>query len=451
METNKKTAPSETPQDHEEGLIPDDGRARPDAVPRLVAQREHSLLSLMELSRELTVSMNRHEIVDLVLLNLMGQVGTSKAAMWIVTSESDQKPVLLRSYGIRKQWAKAIGTVCGCTVAQRGFDGTYPIVASDLTSPLEPANRQVVEDAEIALFAPVLGRGKLTGVVALGNKISGEPYDPVDLQVLEASLGMLGVALENNSLYNSIHENNRKLRQANEHLKELDDLKSEFLRNVNHELRTPLTIVIAYLDLVLNEEMDDERRCQVITTSLGQSQKLLSLLENLLDYSDLTANNLSINSETCDITELLRVFHQERLPGIVEGLREFIYQADEGVPTTVVDTLRVRQILDAIVDNAIKFTPEGSRVILRVSRHEDESGVWAKVEIEDDGPGIPSDRIPSLFESFRQVDGSQRRSVGGMGMGLAFAKDLAERMNARLSAASEVGKGSVFSLLIPAA
>jgi signal transduction histidine kinase len=420
-----------------------------DAYPRLVAQREHSLLSLMELGRELTVSMDRHEIVDLVLFNLMGQVGTSKAAMWIVPGEGTEKAVLLRSYGIRKHWAKAIGTVCGSTVAHRGFDGSSPTMASDLTSPLEPASRKVVEDAGVALFAPVLARGRLTGVVALGSKISGQPYDPVDLQVVETSLGMLGVALENNSLYNSLRENNRKLRSANEHLQELDNLKSEFLRNVNHELRTPLTIVIAYLDLVLHEEIDEDRKGEVLQTSLDQSEKLLGLLENLLDYSALSADSLTVSIETCDVAAILQDFYQERLPGIAEGLREFNLGIGDAIPQVRVDPLRLRQILNVIVDNAVKFTPQGARIVLRADRCDQDGDVWVKIDVDDDGPGIPEDRIPGLFESFRQLDGSQRRSVGGMGMGLALARDLAERIGSRLSVTSEVGKGSIFTLMIP--
>jgi signal transduction histidine kinase len=287
--------------------------------------------------------------------------------------------------------------------------------------------------------------------VALGNRISGDLYEPVDLQVVETSLGMLGVALENSSLYNSLRENNRKLRSANEHLQELDNLKSEFLRNVNHELRTPLTIVIAYLDLVLHEEIDKERKDEVLQICLGQSEKLLGLLENLLDYSALSADSLTVNIEPCDVADMLQEFYQERLPGIVEGLREFTLSIGDAIPQVRVDPLRLRQILNVIIDNAVKFTPQGARIALRVATCDKDGDIWARIDVDDDGPGIPEDRIPGLFESFRQLDGSSRRNVGGMGMGLALARDLAERIGSHLSATSDMGKGSTFTLMVPTA
>jgi signal transduction histidine kinase len=113
------------------------------------------------------------------------------------------------------------------------------------------------------------------------------------------------------------------------------------------------------------------------------------------------------------------------------------------------DARRVWQILDAIVDNAVKFTPQGSHIVLRAAIVEEESKSWLKIEVEDDGPGIDPDQIPVLFDSFRQLDGTTTRAIGGLGIGLALAKSLAQRMGGDLRMRSEVGRGSVFSLLLP--
>jgi len=114
-----------------------------------------------------------------------------------------------------------------------------------------------------------------------------------------------------------------------------------------------------------------------------------------------------------------------------------------------VDARRAWQILDVIVDNAVKFTPQGSHIVLRARTTEEEDRTWLRIDVEDDGPGIDPDQIPVLFDSFRQVDGSTTRAIGGLGIGLALAKSLAQRMGGDLRMHSEVGRGSVFSLLFP--
>jgi signal transduction histidine kinase len=262
---------------------------------------------------------------------------------------------------------------------------------------------------------------------------------------------MLGVSLENNGLYNRLLENHRQLVSANDNLKELDRLKSEFLRNINHELRTPLTVIIGYLTFLLEQEEPNSQKVEFLHTIHDESLKLKGLVEKLLDFSAMSENNLGLQIETGDLAELATTFHRDRLPGVAESFHEFILEIGGRVPLARYDPQRVRQILDALVDNSIKFTPQGSNLALRVDGLVAEEKKWARIRIEDDGPGIPPERLPNIFDSFRQGDGSHTRTVGGMGMGLAYAKQLAESMDGKLLAESESGQGAVFSLLLPAA
>jgi signal transduction histidine kinase len=420
-----------------------------DGCSGIVAQTEHSLRSILELGQELALSRGLYEIVDSVLLNLMGQLGTSKSAVWILPEEKLQPPVAMRSHGIPRRWAPAVGAALASSASMGALEKSCPVGASVLAASMTIADRRLIEEAALALVAPIHIHGKLTGFVALGNKISGEPFRSVDLQAIQSSLGMLGVALENTILYNNLLEKNRQLRQAAEDLHELDRLKSEFLSNVNHELRTPLTIVIAYLELLLGDLGNSERE-DFLRIAIGESNKLKALLERLLDFSNLSRDGLGIQVQTGDLRPLLEEFHKDRLPGIASGLREFSLRMDADGPAVRVDPRRVWQILDAIVDNAVKFTPQGSHIVLRATTKEEESKTWLRIDVEDDGPGIDPDRIPVLFDSFRQGDGSATRVIGGLGIGLALAKSLAQRMGGDLRMHSEVGRGSVFSLLFPA-
>jgi signal transduction histidine kinase len=173
------------------------------------------------------------------------------------------------------------------------------------------------------------------------------------------------------------------------------------------------------------------------------------LLEKLLDFSDVTEDNLAIELETGDLEDVVRRFHHERLPGVAESLREFSLRLEGNTPLVRFDPRRVRQILDALVDNAIKFTPEGSSLVLSLGTETFKDKTWARIVLEDNGPGIPEEKLPHVFEPFRQGDGSSTREVGGMGMGLSYAKRLAEGMGGRLEVSSKTGSGTTCSLSFP--
>lgn len=418
---------------------------------RLVARREHELLALSELSQELTISLDLYGVADLVLFNLMGQLGTARAALWLISEHGRGVPVLLRSHGIDRRTASALGTACSAWLLER-FGGEQRIVlATEMVEPSAHAASLLVRRESIALFAPILSRGELLGFLAIGPRVGAGAYGAVELQVLQTSLGMVGVALQNTKLYNRLLENNRQLRLANENLMELDRLKSEFLSNVNHELRTPLTVVIASLQILLEQDNPDPQAAEFLSAALGEANKLKGSLENLLDFSDLRRNGVQFHFETGDVAALLRGYYEGRLPGVTQGLRELTFRAAPELPPARFDRHRFLQVIDALVDNAIKFTPEGARIDLAVSSAERDGMAWVRIDVADDGPGIPPDDMSVLFESFSQVDGSATRRVGGMGLGLAVAKQLAERMDGVLIAASTSGVGSTFSLYLPIA
>jgi signal transduction histidine kinase len=145
----------------------------------------------------------------------------------------------------------------------------------------------------------------------------------------------------------------------------------------------------------------------------------------------------------------LERYFEERRPGIAAGLRELRFSAAANVPPALCDAARLVQVIDALVENAAKFTPQGSQIHLRVENAVEHEREWVRIQVGDNGPGIPSERLPVIFDSFRQGDGSETRAQGGVGIGLALAKKLIEEMGGSLSVASEIGQGTTFSLLLP--
>jgi signal transduction histidine kinase len=418
-------------------------------VLRLVAMREHALLALSELSHELTSSFDVFGLADLVLLNLMGQLGTSRSAMWLSPERDGTPPALVRWHGMGRQTARAIGSACSRPLVEHFQTTSAPLRTRDLAPITGEAAVELVQQADLDCFIGIPTRERVLGLLALGPRVGGDAYGPVELESLQIAVTMVGVTVQNLTVRSRLLENNRQLRLANEHLQEMDRLKSQFIQNVNHELRTPLATVIAYLDLMRMKDANPARQPGFIGVAMQEAQKLQGMIENLLAIATGTGQTIELDMKLGHVTGPLARYFEERQPGITGGLREFHYTWEPDVPPTRFDERRMLQILDALIDNAVKFTPEGTRIQLRVTSAHHDGHPWVEIGVEDDGPGIPKESLPGLFESFRQVDGSATRVAGGMGIGLTLAKRLAEAMGGRLTATSAIGTGSTFRLMLP--
>jgi anti-anti-sigma factor len=231
-------------------------------------------------------------------------------------------------------------------------------------------------------------------------------------------------------------------------LRDVDRLKSEFLANVNHELRTPLSVIVASLDCMARLKESAAPGREFLEFASRQSKKLQEMIERVLTFSAVSEGQLKPDLISGDVTAFLDSYYRERLPGVASGLREFTCEC-EGVPLVArFDPDHLARVLDALIDNAVKFTSPGSRIRLGARRAEEDPDAWIAIDVEDDGPGIPSDQHQDLFEPFRQGDNSLTRTAGGMGMGLALAQRLVEGMGGRLSVDTEARGGSTFRLLL---
>ena len=225
--------------------------------------------------------------------------------------------------------------------------------------------------------------------------------------------------------------------------------KSQFLATMSHEIRTPMNAIIGFTNLLAESELTDEQK-EHLNLVRDSSHNLLRLIDDILDLSKIEAKKVDVDIEECLLGQLLNSVESLMMPRAkIEGLNFRIIE-EGGLPAKIrTDVTRLRQCLINLIGNAVKFTRQG-HIYLRVSLQEIENAPFIRFDVEDTGIGIPKDKQDEIFETFVQADNSTSREFGGTGLGLAISKRLAELLGGQLTMTSEVGKGSVFSLTIPA-
>ena len=249
---------------------------------------------------------------------------------------------------------------------------------------------------------------------------------------------------------------NRQLRgaveQANLMAREAVDAnraKSEFLANMSHEIRTPMNSIVGFGDILAVEELSGEQK-QYVRNIQVSSQNLLHLLNDILDFSKIEAGKLDTEMIKCDMVPLLENIDSQMRPSAKNKNLDFrVLQCGQLPSQLRTDPSRLCQCLINLVGNAIKFTENG-HVYINVSMEKADDGAFIRFDVEDTGIGISKDKLETIFESFTQADGSTTREYGGTGLGLTITQQLSQLLGGDLTVKSQAGKGSVFSLTIPA-
>ncbi|HZZ86999.1 MAG TPA: EAL domain-containing protein [Caulobacteraceae bacterium] len=252
------------------------------------------------------------------------------------------------------------------------------------------------------------------------------------------------IAAHMSGLEQTVADRTADLKVAKDAAEAASVAKSDFLATMSHEIRTPMNGVMVMAEMLAAGELPPKQRrfAEVIAKS-GSS--LLAIINDILDFSKIEAGKLELEQIPADPAEVVEdclALFWERARG--KGI-DLAAHIDPTLPALIeTDPTRLRQVIGNLVNNAIKFTERGAVMVQALPR-----GDMLRIAVRDTGVGIPQDKIPGLFEAFTQADQSTTRRFGGTGLGLAICRRLAEAMGGRLTATSELGKGSVFALDLP--
>jgi PAS domain S-box-containing protein len=238
-----------------------------------------------------------------------------------------------------------------------------------------------------------------------------------------------------------------ELEQAHNELKQLDEAKSEFLNMTSHELRTPLTALLGYSEIlnsgILGPLSDGQKKA---TQRIFLNAKQLSqLVDDLLDFNRMEAGYLALEQEPCEIAQIIAEVSENMTAAATEKACTISIDCEKNLPMIVADRKRILQVFYNLIDNAIKFSPNGGNIAIG-ARFQDK---FVKLFVKDEGSGIPEQYQKKIFEKFFQIEMGDRRSSGGLGMGLAICKSIVEAHGGDIWVESNPGRGSTLSFTIP--
>ena len=240
----------------------------------------------------------------------------------------------------------------------------------------------------------------------------------------------------------------QRLEAENRQFQEASRLKSQFLANMSHELRTPLNAIIAFAELLHAGAVPPEspKHHQFLGHIASSGRHLLQLINDVLDLSKVESGKFEFFPEPVNLAELVQQVEAVMQPDVQQKSIRLSAEVDAGLGPITLDPSRLKQVLYNYLSNAIKFTPDGGQVWLRVSAAGPQQ---LRIEVEDSGIGIAAEDIPRLFTEFQQLDAGYSKRHQGTGLGLALTQRLVAAQGGRVGVRSELGVGSVFYLVLP--
>jgi signal transduction histidine kinase len=296
------------------------------------------------------------------------------------------------------------------------------------------------------LLMPLVYEREVRGVVSFGAKRSGE-YSAEDFRLLGTLTDQLALSLENGRLYEESVVARTRAENSNQRLIEIDRTKKDFVANICHEIRTPVSTIIGYSEVLRDLDLSEDAR-KFLDRLVQNGQELSSLMDNLMDFSRIESHGTFAQFELIKLQEILTGLEMMTKRLIRERPIEFGIHMESPIDFIESDGQKLQQILVHLLTNAVKFTQKG-RIDLSIRKRCERGDEFVQIAVADTGIGIKRQDQEIIFDDFRQVDGSSTRHYGGTGLGLGLCKKLAAALGAEIRVSSEVGVGSVFSLLLP--
>jgi signal transduction histidine kinase len=410
-----------------------------------VRRRASELAALIEIDRHISSTLDLTVVLERIAEHAQELLKADDSEVYLLEPDGQtlRAIVALGAYAEQiKAQSLQLGQGIVGLVAQTGVAEVVNDTNNDPRSTVIPGTPQTKESL---VCTPLVFKQKLLGVMTAVRDGDHPAFQAGDLEFLKGLAGQAAIAIENARLFATERERAAELLRTLEKQRELDHMRSEFIQNISHELRTPLAIVRGYAELLDSGELGvlpPEQQASV-SVMARRSRMLSKMLDDLLAI--LTAETGESARQPIDLGQLTdslvvdfqAVAHQNNLTLAAD--------LSPHLPLIQGDAVQLRRMLDNLLTNAVKFTPAGGQITIRLYAADEH----VELEVSDTGIGIPAEKLPRIFDRFYQIDGSTTRRYGGVGLGLALVKEIVESHGGTVTVESEVGRGTTFRVTLP--
>jgi len=404
-------------------------------------QRLAEMSTLQTFAHKISTTLDLNEVLDMIVFTLKDVLECRGVSIALLVPDT-QTLEIRAAAGIQAKWRREAKLKLG-----EGISGQVAATAQ----PMYVADTQVMPNfiffdkiVRSLLCVPLTVKDHVIGTLTVDQSVPSA-FTQDDERVLTIAAAQAAIAIENAQLYEELKERARKLEHAYRDLQEADRLKDELVQNVSHELRTPLTFVKGYVELLLEGDMGpiNERQRESLTIVAEKTNSVTRLVSDIIFLEQIERESLRLSQ--AQMTDLAQLALQGCEVTAASAGIQLRLEVEPGLPPIIADRDRINQVFDNLLANAIKFSPEGGTITIRLRRE----GDAVLTSVIDTGIGIPKDQLQRVFERFYQVDGSATRRFGGAGVGLAIVKRIVEAHNGRVWVESEMGQGSTFYFALP--
>ncbi|MCP5094532.1 MAG: GAF domain-containing protein, partial [Chloroflexi bacterium] len=407
------------------------------------AQRRLADMSaLVDMAKQVTGNLKLQSVLQ-TTVQILRKLLNARASTITMLSDDGEDLIVKAADGVNPEFMNAKMKLAD-TISGRVLQTLQLVYTQDTHS--DPDFLFFDDVVRSLLVVPLIIRDKAIGTLTVDSD-QPNTFSKSDIQLMTIAAAQVSVAITNARLFEETNAKAEELKIAYDELSESDRLKDELVQNVSHELRTPLTFVKGYADLLLDGEMGllqpaQEEAMKIIAQ---KTNEITQIIDDIITLQRIDAGTLKLKPESmAEMIQTAVAGHQ--LVASQKGLT-IVSELSSVFGMVNIDKGRINQVIDNLIGNAMKFSPDGGTI--RVTMFEKEEKVV--VIVADEGIGISEDQHQRIFERFYQIDGSARRRFGGTGIGLAIVKRIINAHNGKIWVESEMNEGSAFSFVLPKA
>ncbi len=421
----------------------------------------NSLYTLHKFSKAISSTFDREKLFSQIDRSFISELGFDKGLIVFAGKEPQglSFPVAV-GYTAEEQ-----GEIKACLGRKNILDEIKQAILVDETTVFgaENAQKEKLRQAlKLTSFCavPIISQEARLGFIIVGNELPYLRATEGDLEILSILAGQIASGVESAKLYEELWQSHRELEQrvsertkelalANEKLKRIDKLKSEFVSAVSHELRTPLTSIKGYAAILMAGKLGEVPALvkERLEKSNKHSDSLTKLVNDLLDISRIESGKVGMKLEKLKLAEIIDEAVDIVMPQLKEKKMQFSKEIPEELPACLADKLQIERVLVNLLGNAIKFTAEKGKVAIQAAKDKD----FLQIDVSDSGIGISEEDLDGIFEEFYRADNAINQKIKGTGLGLPLVKRIIAAHKGRIWAKSKLGKGTSISFTLPQA